>query len=271
MGVLTLVLAADAVLAFTVQLNSAAIDQGRVFELPVSTERSLTVTVTGADVQLDAGRPGAVVVRDHLWVDAPTRGLAAALARGAPLTIRDDGSVLRVEAPAAPSADVLGPSRRRSLVVAVPPGLAVVVRSSGGSVLVSGVDAPLDLAATSGDVRLDGMTVDHDVRVRAGAGGIRFTGTVRGADLDLATSSGDVDVRVPADSDVVLDALAMQGVVTVTGSWDVPVTDLAPGQSATGSLGSGAGGTIRLLSTAGDISVRADTNSAQSRKPAAQG
>jgi Toastrack DUF4097 len=270
-GFVTVVLAADVVLALAVQLNSVTVDVSSVRQLPFAAGEALVLTVNGVDVHAKRGRSGVLVLRDDLRVAAPTRAAAAGLSRGAELKTRDDGRTLRVDAQAAPTALVLGPGRRRSLTVEVPPGVDVYVRSSEGSVSVSGPGAALDVAAASGDVMLDDLMVAQDVRARVGTGSIRFRGVVLGGSLDLATDTGDVTVSLPGGTAATLDALAMEGSVAVTGLWRVPVADLAGGQSASGLLGDGTGGSIRLASTVGDIRVQADTIPTHARKPADAG
>lgn len=97
-----------------------------------------------------------------------------------------------------------------SYVVHVPAGTAVRARSGAADIDVAGVGA-VDLAASSGDVRVRDTT--GPLTVRASSGGVRVSG-VRSDRVSAQASSGEVDLALASAPDE-LEASTSSGDLTV--------------------------------------------------------
>jgi putative adhesin len=122
-----------------------------------------------------------------------------------------------------------GPCHAR-IVIRVPAGTEVDVRSGSGDVTAIGLSGTVDLETGSGDVNATGLTGDSDLHTSSGDVNVR---RLRG-NTNLRTGSGDIHaedvsthdlVADTASGDVELDfALAPQLVDASTASGDVDVT-----------------------------------------------
>lgn len=152
--------------------------------------------------------------------------------------------------------DMEWPSSEVKILVQVPAGLGLSVRTSSGDVDCEGLASPLSVEATSGDVHIGAAGADVDVstasgdvtaadvrrvRVRTTSGDAEITGA-RGP-LDVHTTSGDVTVRDAADS-----------LTLGTVSGDVEVERAALGLSATTTSGE-----IRARRVRGRVDVGASS------------
>jgi hypothetical protein len=81
--------------------------------------------------------------------------------------------------------------------IAVPENVPVVVRGSTGDVRISAFRGSADVQTTSGDVAVDGFC-GFALSVKTGSGNARATATCSPQSLALRSSSGDLDVTVPA-------------------------------------------------------------------------
>ncbi|MEN5073279.1 DUF4097 family beta strand repeat-containing protein [Isoptericola cucumis] len=133
------------------------------------------------------------------------------------------------------------------LDVTVPADTELVVRSSNGDVLASGVAGDVELESSNGDVeaaslggRLDVYSSNGDVVVRETAG-----------DVDARSSNGDVEV---SDVGGTLDAETSNGRVDVDG-----VTGAAVAVSSSGDVVvEGVGGDVRAETSNGEVTVTGD-------------
>src|SRR5690606_10982435 len=73
--------------------------------------------------------------------------------------------------------------------IAVPPGVAVRARASGGGITVDGVDGPVDVSSSGGGVRL--IDTGGAVVARASGGGVRGV-DLRSDVVDAESSGGGV-------------------------------------------------------------------------------
>jgi len=109
--------------------------------------------------------------------------------------------------------DIEWPSEEVDLVLQLPAGLPLAVRTSSGDVETAGLPGPQQIESSSGDVRVESAGSDVDIatasgdvdasevgrtRVRTTSGAIEVA-AVRGP-LDAHTTSGDVTVRDAGDS-----------------------------------------------------------------------
>lgn len=103
-----------------------------------------------------------------------------------------------------------------SVIVAVPAGATVDLKSSNGYIVCEGLrgnlkadtsNAKVDVVEATGDIEIETsngpiLIEGTDARVHADTSnsGIRFRGTFAPGDHELSTSNGPIDVRLPADS-----------------------------------------------------------------------
>lgn len=134
-----------------------------------------------------------------------------------------------------------------SLAVQLPEGTEVVVRTSNGDVVASGLVGPLDVETSNG--RVEAAEVRGDARLHSSNGDVEV-GDVTGS-LDARSSNGRIDVRgVGGDVDA------------VTSNGDVQVDDVggdAMVRSSNGAVDvSAVGGDVEAVSSNGDVTVVGD-------------
>jgi hypothetical protein len=141
-------------------------------------------TGTGS-VELRTGAPGSPVVarRETRWSlgGVPTADEAVA---GGVLTLRTSCRGLWPCAVA--------------YVVTVPPGVDVAVDTSTGSVEARGLDGDLEVGTSTGSIELTGLRSDR-VDAQASTGSVELGFVEAPQDVRAGTSTGSVEVVVPAD------------------------------------------------------------------------
>jgi DUF4097 and DUF4098 domain-containing protein YvlB len=161
---------------------------------------------------------------------------------------------------------------RASIVVHVPPGTRVDVRSGSGDLTASGISGPMRMETGSGDVTATGLTGDADLRTSSGDVNVRGLG----AAVTLRSASGDINAEelaaatveaVTSSGDVELDfRLAPRDVDAATASGDVAVS-LPRGQTYRVAADTGSGDrnvigndpastrVVRARTSSGDVTV----------------
>lgn len=140
-----------------------------------------------------------------------------------------------------------------SYEVWAPKSTALAVTARNGGIAVDGIEAQMNLQTVNGGIDLRDVSGDvHGVTTNGGIsadlGGDRW----RGNGLDLRTSNGGVQLRIPNNYSAALET------GTVNGDLDIQIPMTVQGilsrQIAT-QLGSG-GATIRAMTTNGGVSIR---------------
>ena len=121
-------------------------------------------------------------------------------------------------------------------------------------------DTNLQLSNNSGgDITIDGVTLSGNSTITTDSGSISFNGTLGPSGTDqFTTSSGRIDLTVPANSAFHLKAFTSSGTINTT---DFPsVTINQAGTQATGNVGGiaskGQGATVTLNTDSGNINVQ---------------
>jgi hypothetical protein len=96
--------------------------------------------------------------------------------------------------------------------VQVPSDVDVVVRSSGGSVRISGVTGDLDLSASGGGVHVTGSS--GTLRLRSSGGGVDATG-IEGGTVNASSSGGGVRLEFSRPPEAVVASSSGGGVTVV--------------------------------------------------------
>jgi DUF4097 and DUF4098 domain-containing protein YvlB len=177
-------------------------------------------------LRVDAGAGDILVVPtsgDDVRIDSTAKG---ALHRPRLRAVKD-GMVVRMNGNC--PAISFGPCRA-SIVLHVPPGTKIDVRSGSGDLTASGITGPARMETGSGDVTATGLTGDADLRTSSGDVNARGLG----GDVTLRTASGDVNAgdlaagtvqAVSSSGDVELDfRSAPRDVDAATASGDVDVS-----------------------------------------------
>jgi DUF4097 and DUF4098 domain-containing protein YvlB len=255
LGLVFAVIAAVQVAAWTVgavERTTHQVIPGPVGVLKVDAGEGdiLVVPTSGEDVRIDSTAKGAL----H------TPRLRAV----------KDGTMVRMNGNC--PAISFGPCQA-SIVLHVPPGTKLDVRSGSGDLTASGITGPVRMATGSGDVNATGLTGDADLHTSSGDVNVRSLG----GDLRLRTASGDVNAEdlaatavqaVSSSGDVELDfRLAPRDVDAATASGDVDLA-LPLGQAYRVEADTGSGETeigvktdpasmrvVRARTSSGDVTV----------------
>ncbi len=225
--------------------------------------------------------------------DRPTLELSEL--SGEPLRVRHEDGALTVdyERPwrPGPLSWLAGGAQRRKavLTLAVPRDCRVELKVVSASLMVGGLNAPVDAHTVSGEITLTGLrgpveaesvsgpvqasgvtgdlsaqTVSGDLTVAEGGGGSVRARTVSGAvtvdllahgdrDINLTSVSGDLTVRLPETSDLQVKLQSTSG--QVSSAFEQLERDRTPGRySAWGRLGAGTG-RLRASSTSGHVAL----------------
>jgi hypothetical protein len=225
--------------------------------------------------------------------DQPTLELSEL--SGEPLRVQHDGGVLTIDYERPwrpwPLAWLTGGTQRRKavLTLAVPRDCQVELKVVSASLMVGGLQAPVDAHTVSGEVTLTGLrgpveaesvsgpvqasgvtgdlsarTVSGDLTVAEGGGGSVRARTVSGAvtvdllahgdrDINLSSVSSDLTVRLPETSDLEVKLQSTSG--QVSSAFEQLARDRTPGRyTAWGRLGAGTG-RLRASSTSGHVAL----------------
>jgi hypothetical protein len=225
--------------------------------------------------------------------DQPTLELSEL--SGEPLRVQHDGGTLTIdyERPWRPWplawVTQSGQRRKAVLTLAVPRDCRVELKVVSASLMVGGLEAPVDAHTVSGEVTLTGLrgpveaesvsgpvqasgvtgdlaarTVSGDLTVAEGGGGSVRARTISGAvtidllasgdrDINLTSVSGDLTVRLPETSDLQVKLQSTSG--QVSSAFEQLERDRTPGRyTAWGRLGAGTG-RLRAASTSGHVAL----------------
>jgi DUF4097 and DUF4098 domain-containing protein YvlB len=209
----------------------------------------LVVPASGDDVRIDSTAKGAL----H-------RPRMSAVKEG--MTVRMNGNCPAIS---------FGPCRA-SIVLHVPAGTRIEVRSGSGDLTASGISGPVRMETGSGDVNATGLTGDADLRTSSGdvnARGLGGTITLRSAsgDINAAELAAGTATAVTSSGDVELGfRLAPRDVDAATASGDVDVS-LPRGQTYRVAADTGSGDRdaiaedpaspriVRARTSSGDVTV----------------
>jgi len=145
------------------------------------------------------------------------------------------------------------------LTISVPVSTNLTVLMEVGEVEIDGITAPDKLTVTGdvGDVTLTNVVAPAGMSLKNDVGDVSFAGTITGTgSCAITTSTGDIDVKFPADIAIQLDAATDVGSIDVN---DVSApSDSEPGASWDGTLGTGDNlPTLTLRTDVGSITIAA--------------
>ncbi len=134
-----------------------------------------------------------------------------------------------------------------------------ILQMRAGNLRASGITGAVRATVNYGNVTLDQTTLTQDSTIHSDAGNITIDGSLRsGASLDVTDNAGNVTVTLPQQTDAHLNATTNAGKITIAGWPDISQTSSGPNTSVTGDLSANPTGTVRLHTSAGNITVAAD-------------
>lgn len=150
-------------------------------------------------------------------------------------------------------------TNRVDLTLAVPSTTQLAVHMGVGELRVERVTvpAPFSLRTLKGSIVVDTLTAPAGMVIRADAGSVTFSGEIGPTgEYELTASIGDLVVRIPASTNVRIDAHTSIGTITIDGlELDDQVHEQVGGSSTlTGILGDG-GPVLILRNLMGNIHI----------------
>ena len=187
---------------------------------------------------------------------------------GQPLLVKHEAGILTVTYPDLTWDGLLGWLRPQphsaNITVTVPRECPTQLGVVSASAVVSGISAPTSVKSVSGKITLDGMSGVLDARTVSG----RVTADLDpgdGAKLRVATVSGEVAIRLPAQASTQVELRSIGGRVQSEFAGLAPAR--APGGSTlTGTLGAGAGQLV-VTSVSGLVTLLERNHQAASPSP----
>ncbi len=134
-------------------------------------------------------------------------------------------------------------------------GTRLEVKTSGGSIHLSGIDAPTVAHTSGGSIEVASASAPIEATTSGGSITAKFTSAPRG-DITLKSSAGSIGVTLPAKTGFELDASTSAGTVRS----DIPITSSAGRSDHHHSLkgpANGGGPMLKLHTSAGSIRIKA--------------
>ena len=233
---------------------SAGRNSGQSIDLPAG--GAVAIHARAANLVVLPGPDGQVSVSDAVSVRSPTQSLARqALDRFTRSRLAATSAGVSVDIPGEDFA-VFAFNFHRTETVRIPAGAALTVDGTAVAADIRGLTGQLNVAVTSGAIRLRGVTVNAADSVTTTAGAIDFEGSLAGGSLDIETQSGGINVSLPAGTNASYDVATSSGAILVAPEHGRPYVSAGANNSATGIFGDGTGAALRLRATSGGISVR---------------
>jgi DUF4097 and DUF4098 domain-containing protein YvlB len=219
--------------------------------------RTTTVRAAGGTISMNAGQNGSISIRG---ADVQTITVIAKIAATAYTQAEADDIAKHVTLTVTPTQITGdGPSQTNhrnwsvSFDVTVPRSAGVVARTQNGGVSLEGLTGRSEAHAVNGPVRIQDMSGEVIGRTENGPVMADLQGTKwQGVGLDLQTTNGPVNLRIPDGYNAHLETGTVNGPM----QFDFPVT-LQGRINRRLSLELGSGGpTIRAVTTNGPVVVR---------------
>lgn len=143
-----------------------------------------------------------------------------------------------------------------NLRIVVPPTANIAADVTAGDFRVDGVSGLIELTGGAGNATLRNVSPADGSRIHVATGSVTVQGSVPpGASIDIAVNTGDVTLKLPADTRTRLDARTTIGDIHING-WQVqPTRTNRVGAMTNDILGAQPEGTIHIRVDSGDISV----------------
>jgi hypothetical protein len=254
-----------------------AVDDSFRKEFDISGIRRVQAEVSVGDISVTTADDGKISVEGERIAYGPTEQAAQDRLRYVCLDAVKDGDTIRIVGavmqpePSLPD-QVVQNEGSTSIVLRVPPGLAVDLRTQAGRITLVGLEGeiqaythmgsitarsttgPLTARTSAGRITVTDAIIEGDLLLTTSMGDIEFDGSL-GARNHVEVSAGRVQMTVPRSTCVRLDAATNAGNVDIR----LPVTGTkseAAKSSAVGILGEGQPtGDLKIRVSMGEISI----------------
>lgn len=146
-----------------------------------------------------------------------------------------------------------GIDRQVRYELTVPRTMNVEVSNTNGSILVANVAGRLDLDTTNGKIEVERCAGSLEASTTNGSIRAELLRLAKGAPVELETTNGRIEVALPRDFGVDVDARTTNGSIKS----DLPVSTTKIGRSSLRGAVNGGGSPLRLRTTNGGIEIRA--------------
>jgi DUF4097 and DUF4098 domain-containing protein YvlB len=139
-----------------------------------------------------------------------------------------------------------------SYEITVPRTMNVDVRNTNGSIRVSDVSGKHELDTTNGRIEVTRCSGSLDASTTNGSIRAELTRVAKGQPMRFETTNGRIEIAVPPDLAVDVDAGTTNGSITT----DLPVATTRLGRNSLRGAINGGGTTLRMRTTNGGIAIR---------------
>lgn len=251
-----------AVVAGTGFLDGGNASARHVQSIAVSTRPVVRVTVFAGSLTVKTGPAGRVTLIEEDTVRGVLRSTVDDALRQLHTSLTDtpEGAAVTVpqESATAEALALAGPfSQHRDLTLEVPPDSSLGVSSGPAIVTLDGLHGPIQVAGSTGVIRLRHVSIDGSSRLRLARGAISGSVDMAGGSLDAALADGFIQLDVADAGQTHLQASTANGQLILPESYGIALTKLGSADSADGTIrGAGGGGSLTLGLTTGVISLR---------------
>ena len=221
----------------------------------VSGVPTLDIHNVAGRVQVQQGVPGVVTIEITKVARDTSQSAAQADLDKIAVNISQSGDQLTLTTDFADDG-VFASSSAVNLLISAPPATNITADVTAGDIQVNDISGVMELTTGAGSASLSGVTLGDGSRITVATGSATVSGAIApGASLDIAVSTGDVTLRLPADTQAQLDARTNIGSITVVG-WPIQTARLnRVGATASGPLGDSPNANIHIRVDTGDITI----------------
>lgn len=216
---------------------------------------SLTINNASGRLDVQPGPAGAIGVQITKTARDTSQSAALAALDGITVDSTQAGDQIAISTNF-PNGSVFASSSSVNLLLTVPPNTAVSADVTAGDIQISGIGGLVEVTGGAGAITLQDVALADGSRIHMTTGSVTVRGAVMAnASVDISVSTGDVDLQLPADTAIQLDAHTNLGAIRVSG-WPMETTRVnSLGEDAEGPLGARASGAIHIRVESGDITV----------------
>lgn len=223
----------------------------------VGKDAQFVLSNVNGGIEVNAWDGDEIEVRAEVRIKAPSKSKAEELYEKIEFMVEREDDCIRVEADL-PRIRLLGfPFGERSSIsirydVKVPRRIGLNLKSVNGDIESEGVQGTFDIHTVNGEIALRSMEGGGDIATVNGGITCYLEHFPRNGELDIKTTNGGVDLRLPQDVGGKLEAKTINGSIDL----DIPLTKSirVKRRRISGVLGDGKG-TIRIRTTNGSISI----------------
>ena len=221
----------------------------------VSDIPALDIHNAAGRVQVQSGAPGVVSVQITKNTRDTSQSAAQAGLDTITVTATQTGNLITITTDFQ-DASFFASSSTVNLLITVPPTANIAADVTAGNIEVDGVSGLLEITGDAGTATLQDVATADGSRIHLTTGSVILRGVIpTNATVDIAVSTGNVTLQLPADTQTRLDARTNIGAIQING-WPLAPTRMnSVGAVANGALGAQPSGTLHIRVDTGDITV----------------